>query len=155
MKLEGSCVICANESFRALPMGDGDFLASTARHFIQGMRSTAGGDAGTVLMGAVKPSRRKGVCMVERCALLVEVPCGGCREASCQRCAIAAELRDSEDRLNAERDAELIALGMDDQDLDDMVDKLVGNLCGDHRPFGRALIQEWYGQRDLTSAPAP
>ena len=104
-------------------------------------------------MGAAKPSRRKkSVCMVERCALLVEAPCGSCREVGCQRCQIAAELRDAEDRLNAERDAELIALGADDQSFDDIIDKLVGSLCGEHTPFGRALIQEWYGQRDLSSA---
>jgi len=149
VKLEGSCVVCANEAFRALPMRDNDVLARTAREFIQGMRATLGGDAGTTLMGAVKPSRRKGICMVERCARLVEAGCGNCRDTGCQRCAIAAELRDAETRLNAERDAELISLGVDDQDLDEMIDKFVGNLCTDHRPFGHALIKEWYAGPDV------
>ena len=155
MKIEGTCVVCATEALRALPMRDGDFLARTAREFLLGMRTSLGGDAGTALMGAVKLSRRKGVCMVERCARLVEAPCGRCRDASCQRCVIAAELRGAETQLNAARDAELITLGLDDEDLDDMIDKFVGNLCGEHRPFGHALIKEWYGQRDLTSAAAP
>lgn len=148
--MEDSCLICANVAFRALPMADGELLALTAREFLRGMRLMAGDSP--ELMGAVNPVPRKGVCMVERCARLVEASCGSCRGESCQRCVIAAELRDAENRLNGERDAEMRALGMDDDDLDEMVDKIAGSLCGEHAPFGTALLQEWYGKRDLMPA---
>ena len=137
-------------------MEDAESLVLLARDFIQGMRSSWSmrGDTGTVLMEARKP-QREGTCMVERCARLVETSCGGCREACCQRCTIAAELRSSEDRLNAERDAELIALSTDDQDqdLENVLDRIVGSLCDLHRPFGRLITQEWYIQRDLMAPP--
>lgn len=156
MKIEATCVICVHSTLRALSMRDRDVLACTAREFIHGIRAVIGDGAGIVTLGAAmsaaKPSRRKGVCIVERCARLVEASCKACRASSCQRCTIAAELRDSEDRIHVARDAELASLGMDDQDFDELVDKIVCNLCGEHAPFGHALIEERYGQRDLTSA---
>jgi len=142
---ESPCLFCSNADLRSLPLDDPALRGAMVRNFIQGMK----GSEGIELM---KTSRRKGICMVERCALLVEAPCGRCHGTACLRCSIAGELRAAEDRLNADRDAELRALGTDDQDRDDVVDAFVSSLCREHRWFGHALLREWYGRR---SSPPP
>lgn len=144
-----TCVICSNESFRSVPMNDKDLLVRLARDLLQGMLTTAHGDSFTV-----KPVPRRGTCIVERCARTIEAPCGGCREYySCLRCVIAAELRVEEGRINAERDAELATLGLEDQDLDKFIDGFVESLCEAHMPFGAVLVEVWHVRRSFSASP--
>ena len=86
-------------------------------------------------------SKRRSVSLVERCARTVEKPCGACREPSCQRCLIAAELRASEPRIDAEDDADFI-MGFEKQ-LDETIDQMVGALCDLHRTFGPVVVLQW------------
>lgn len=137
------CMICATEGLKALPMHEKDLLVQVAREVLDGLVSTAQSAA----LKAIKPGPRRGVCIVERCALCVEAPCRGCREKGCQRCVIAAELRAAEAHINAERDAELAARGFAEEDLDPLVDQFVENLCKEHVQFGSALVGEWYVRR--------
>ena len=137
-------MICANEALRGLPMNDRNLLVQTARDIVQGMRMTARGG-----IPDIKP-KRPGICAVERCARMIEVSCGGCRETSCQRCLIAAELRAAEDRINDERDAELAELGLDDQSVDEIVDKIVEGLCDVHAPLKTMIVEEWYSRKIYT-----
>lgn len=138
-----ACIICTNDVFRGLSMHDKDQLSRVARDVIQGMVSTMHSKDGRKNF---QPPRRRGVCIVERCARTVEASCGSCQKPGCQRCAIAAELRSAEDRINAERDAELAELGLDDQDLEAVIDKMVENLCKDHVAFGTVLAGQWYSR---------
>ena len=147
-----ACIICTNVAFRGLPMHDKDLLAIAAREFVQGMLT----GAESQLAKRLDPKRpRVGTCIVERCARVVEISCGGCRQSNCVRCEIAAELRAAEDRINADRDAELAELG-DAQIVDDIVGQFVDDLCAQHAAFGPVLASEWYGQRRAFSmATAP
>lgn len=140
-----TCLICMNDAFHGLPMQDKDELALRARDFIQGLILTAA-QSNKESFKAFKP-RRRGIGLVERCARDVETSCRGCQESGCQRCVIATELRAAEDRLEGEREAELAELGFDDQDLEEMIDKVVGGLCKAHAPFGSALALQWYSSR--------
>ena len=143
-----SCIICTNEAFCKLSMRDKEALALTARNLIGGMVSTLGSSR-----KSFQPPRRRGVCIVERCARSIEAPCNGCQEPSCLRCSIAAELRRAEECINGERDEELAELGIDDKDLEELVDKIVENLCEDHAAFGAVLAGQWYRGRSFL-APA-
>lgn len=143
-----TCLVCSTDALLAVPMDDKDMLAATAREVLQGMISTRVG-----LKDFKRP--RRGTCIVERCARTVEAPCGSCQKAGCQRCAIAAELRAAEDRINTDRDDELAELGLDDEDLEAFIDKLVENLCDAHAPFGYALSSQWYSRRSFLNAAAP
>lgn len=120
-----------------LPMTDKSQVVRAARDFVQGLRSG--------LPQGIK-AKRPGVCIVERCAQLVEETCGGCR--GCLRCAIAAELRAAESRINAERDAELEECG-----IAPLLDHVIEGLCALHAPLGTALIAECYGAK-VFAAPA-
>ena len=131
-----TCLICS-QGIQALPE---DLLVQVAQQVIQGF------DMGAGTLKGLKP-KREGVCIVERCARHVEAACGSCRSAECQRCAIAAGLRMAEDRINAERDAELAAIGMGEEQCDQLIDQLVTNLCAEHASFGSVLVKEWYGRR--------
>lgn len=131
-------------------MHENDVLVRVANEILSGMITTAQ----SATLKGIKPAPRRGVCIVERCARLVETACEACREQDCRRCAIAAELRAAEDRINAERDAELAALGLDDQDFDRLVDQFVDNLCAEHVAFGPVLAGEWYGRRSFAVASA-
>ena len=141
-------MICTNETFRGLPMDDRELLAHVARAVIRGMVSTMRGG----LKSLQTPRRRRGTCIVERCARVIEASCGACRRPDCVRCEIAAELRAAEDRVNAERDAELAELGLDENDVEEVLDKMVEGLCGEHVPFGTVIVEEWYGRRTLLVA---
>lgn len=141
-----ACMLCAHEGLRVLPMHERDRLVQVAREVLDGMASTARSEA----MKAIKPARRRGSCVVERCARHVERSCGSCREVACPRCAIAAGLRAAEGQINAERDAELAAMGISDEDLDSLVDQLVANLCQLHVSFGPVLAGEWYTRRSFS-----
>jgi hypothetical protein len=149
-----ACLICSTDVLKALPMHEKDLLVRVVREILDGMVTTAQSSA----LKDIKPTPRRGVCIVARCALYVESSCGGCREEGCARCMIAAELRSAEDRINAARDAELAALGVAEEDLDPLVDQLVENLCKEHVQFGSTLVDEWYVRRrslatSATSAP--
>lgn len=147
-----TCFICMNDALHGLPMQDKDELARRARDFVQGLILTAAQSN----KGAFKdfqPSQRRGVCLVERCARAIEGPCGRCQQQGCHRCELAAELRSSKDRITDEREAELAELGFDDTDLEELVDKVVGGLCGEHAAFGPALIGQWYGRQNFWSSP--
>jgi hypothetical protein len=136
-----ACVICSTKVLREIPMHDRHLLVLAARDMLQGMRTASGG----FLEPPMKPPRF-GICVVERCARLIEASCGGCLETTCQRCSIAAELRAAESRINAERDAEIAELGSD-QLIGEIVNKIAENLCGTHAPFGPVLVDEWYGRK--------
>jgi hypothetical protein len=138
-------MICTNEALRGLPMSDRSLLVRAARDLAQGMLTAAG--------STPNMAPRLGVCIVERCARMIEASCKGCREAICQRCSIAAELRGAETVINAERDAEIAALGIE-KTLDEIIDKIVEGLCGTHTPFGTVLVEEWYVRKIFTSPPA-
>ena len=147
-----TCIVCTTEALRGVPMNDKDVLAYVARDLIQGMVSTMN-DKGS-LKNFQRP--RRGTCIVERCARAVEDLCGRCQKADCSRCVIAAELRAAEGRINADRDAELAELGIDDEDVEAVIDKMVENICADHAPFGSALASQWYSRRSfLNAASAP
>lgn len=149
-----SCIVCTTEAFRGMPMNDKDLLAQAAQEIIQGlvtgMASTTLKNNGMVENFQMPP--RRGTCIVERCARAIEAPCEGCRKVDCHRCAIAAELRSAEGRINAERDAEIADLGLDDEALEAFVDKLVESLCTDHAAFGSALAGQWYSRRSFLAA---
>lgn len=132
-------------------MQDKDALTLRARDFVQGLILTAAQST----QGAFKNfqlSRRRGVCVVERCARSIEGLCGGCQEDGCHRCMLAAELRSSKDQISAARDAELAGLGFDDTDLEELVDKVVSGLCEEHVAFGPALMGQWYGRQTFLSS---
>ncbi len=144
-----TCLICSTVAFHGLPMHDKELLALAAREMIQGMLSGS--------LENFKPKFSKkhpGTCMVERCARFVETACGGCRTVDCPRCAIAAELRAAEDRINAERDAEIATLNIADQLIEEILDQLVENLCEEHGAFGPALFGEWHGRRNFMAVSA-
>jgi hypothetical protein len=141
-----------NDAFRGLPMQDKDELALRACDFIQGLILTAT-QSSKDNFKHFQPPRRRGVCLVERCARAVEALCGGCQKPGCPRCMIAAELRSAEDRINGEREEELAELGFDDKDLEELVDKVVGGLCKDHVAFGSALAGQWYRRQNFLSFP--
>ena len=144
-----ACIVCSNDSFQSLPMHDSGVLARVARDLVQGMTSLSKDS----LKNFVPP--RRGTCIVERCARFIETSCGGCRKADCPRCAMAADLRAVEDQINADRDAELIELGLASGDLEGMIDQMVENLCGDHAAFGPELLKQWYARRSfLVEDPA-
>jgi hypothetical protein len=126
-------------------MNDKEALSRAAQELIQGMISGLH-DSKDSLKNLQLP--RRGTCVVERCARIVEESCGGCRESACVRCTIAAELRAAQDRINVERDAEL-----GDDDLEAAVDKLVESLCEKHAAFGSALAGQWYGRRAFLGSP--
>jgi len=125
-------------------MNDRSALALVARDLVQGMVEGLRSSKDS-LKSLQLPSR--GTRIVERCARTVEAPCRGCQKPDCPRCAIAAELRAAESRINAERDAEL-----DDSDIEVVVDKLVADLCADHAAFGPALAGQWYGRGGVLGA---
>ena len=147
-----SCFICMNDVLQGLAMQDKDELARRARDFVQGLILTAA-QSNKEAFKDFQPSRRRGVCIVERCARLIEGPCGSCQGRGCTRCELAAELRASKDRINDERAAELADLGFDDTDLEELVDKVVGGLCKEHVAFGSALVEQWYGRQHFLSFP--
>jgi hypothetical protein len=147
-----TCLVCMNDAFRGLPMQDKDELGRRARDFIQGLLLTASQSSKDSFKD-FQPPRRRGVCLVERCARTVEALCGGCQESGCPRCMIAAELRSAEDRIHGEREAELAELGFDDKDLEELIDKVVGGLCKDHAAFGAALAGQWYSRQNFLSFP--
>ena len=151
-QISAVCLICTNDVFRGLSMQDNDALGRCARDFIQGMVLTAA-QSSKGSFKSFQPSRRRGVCCVERCARVVEALCGGCQDPGCHRCMIAAELRAAEGRINSEREAELAELGLDDKDLEELVDKVVGGLCEDHGAFGPALAGQWYRRQSFLSFP--
>lgn len=138
MSDETNCVICANTALRQLSMDAEELLTSGAQSLIQSMMSGA-------CAKAVLPLPRLGVSVVERCARLVEAPCSGCRQGTCQPCAISAELRSAEARIHAERDAELAALEIDTAHVEKILNNVIDHLCQAHAPFGRALLREWHG----------
>ena len=137
-----TCMICATDTLRGLPMTDKSQLASVARDIVQGMRQGMPATAGI-------RKQRPGVCAVERCARLIEESCGGC--ARCQRCSIAAEIRAAEGHINDDRDAELTALMQDDDAIHGVVDQIIESLCGLHAPLGAAMVEECYGRKFLAS----
>ena len=134
-----TCMICTNTVLADLPMTDKDQLGRVARTIIQGFRQG-------IPNGIKAP--RLGTCIVERCARLIEEACGSC--ATCQRCTIAAELRAAEGRINADRDAELVALTQADENINGIIDQFIEGLCPLHGPLGTALIEACYG----TTSPA-
>jgi hypothetical protein len=154
LSVMNACIVCANDCFRDLPMDNSAVLTHVARDFIQGMSSTLGNKDGLKNF----QSKRRGTCIVERCARFIEAPCHGCRKADCQRCTIVAELRAAEDQINADRDAELIELVSGD-DLEEVVDNMIGNLCADHAAFGPVLMGQWFTRRNFmtetTAGDAP
>jgi len=141
-----TCLVCATAFFQGLSMNDKEALARAAQELIQGMISGLH-ESKEGLKGLQLP--RRGTPVVERCARIVEEPCGGCQESACTRCTIAVELRAAEDRIYRERDAEL-----SDDDLEAAVDKIIESLCEKHGAFGSALAGHWYSRRTfLASAP--
>jgi hypothetical protein len=147
-----TCLICMNDAFRGLAMQDKEALALSARDFIQGLILTAAQSSKDIFK-SFQPSRRRGICLVERCARVIEVLCGGCQKPDCHRCTISAELRAAEDRINGEREVELAELGFDDKDLEERVDKVVWGLCKEHVAFGSALAGQWYSRQNFLSYP--
>lgn len=137
-----ACIICSTEVFRVVSMNDKDTLERTALKAIQGLLLGVG-------VGKIEPPPRRGTCIVERCARFIEASCRSCRGLNCQRCAIVAELRCAENRINAERDTELAELSIDDRALDSLVDKIVENLCTEHIAFGSELTGQWYSRRSF------
>lgn len=146
------CFVCMNDALCGLPMQDKDTLSRGARDFVQGLILTAAQSTQGTFKN-FQPSRRRGVCIVERCARSIEEPCRSCQEDGCFRCRLAAELRSSKDRINAARDAELAELGFDDTDLEELVDKVVGGLCTEHVAFGPVLVDQWYGRQNFLRSP--
>lgn len=138
------CLVCTNTIFLGLSMTDETELRRVAHEVIQGMILGLSSSKAS-LKDLQLPHR--GTRVVERCARTVEAPCRGCQKPDCPRCAIAAELRAAESRINAERDAEL-----DDSDIEVVVDKLVADLCADHAAFGPALAGQWYGRGGVLGA---
>jgi hypothetical protein len=122
-------------------MYDDDALASVARDVIEGLLVPSRN--GT--FRGLKPARR-GTCVVERCAQFIEEACHKCQNADCSRCTIAADLRSAQERINAERDAEIDSLGLSDQDLEGVVVKIAEGLCADHARFGSVLLEQWHAQ---------
>ncbi len=139
------CIICSTEVFRGVSMNDKDTVEHLALKAIQGLLLGVG-------VGKIEPPPRRGTCIVERCAQFIEASCRSCRVLNCQRCAIVAELREAEDRINAERDAELAELSTDDVGLDSLIDKIVENLCIEHVAFGSELAGQWYSRRSFLPA---
>lgn len=143
------CLICTNSAYSWLSMQDKAAVAGAAGDFIQGLiLMAAQSDKGS--FKSFQPSRCRGACSVERCARTVEAPCGGCQESGCQRCSIATELRAAKDRIHSEREAELVDLGFDDKDLEELIDKVVGGVCEDHAAFGSALAGQWHNRQNLS-----
>jgi hypothetical protein len=149
------CFICTNNAFNRLSMQDTEALVLGAREFIHGMALSASQYNQDSFRDFQSP-RRRGVCIVERCARAIETSCRGCSEPGCHRCRMAAELRAAEARINGERDAELAELGLDDKDLEEVVDKVCAGLCEGHGAFGAVLAGQWYSRRNfLISATVP
>ncbi len=142
-----TCLVCSTEVLREMPMNDKDVLSRAASDLIQGMLLI---DKDS--FKNFKPPQRRGTCIVERCARTIEAACGGCRKSECQRCAVAAELRGAEDRINADRDAELAELGITGADREALIDEMVENLCTEHAAFGAVLAGQWYSRRSFLAA---
>ena len=146
------CLLCTQQVPEGVLSGDPIALAQAARGLIQGLATSLHNN--TAVLKSFQPIRRRGTSLVERCARHVEEPCGRCGTKECARCAIAVELRAAEDRLNDERDAELAQLELADEDIERVLDKIVGGLCEQHNTFGPVLLREWYALRSLApSAP--
>jgi hypothetical protein len=137
-----TCVICTNSGLRDLLQQDPRALAVVAHDFLKGLVDTAKNKT----FAGLNPKPR-GVCIVERCAREIEATCKGCHVPDCVRCACAAELRAAEDRIHAERDAELKELDVEDHEIDILIDRIVEGVCEQHRPFGLMLVNQWYGGR--------
>lgn len=144
-----TCLVCRNVAFRGLLMQDKDMLAFHARNFIDGLVLCAARNSKDSLK-IFEPPPRRGISIVERCALMIEGACARCQEPGCQRCRIAAELRAAEKRINGERDVELAELGFDDKDLEGVIDKMAGGLCKDHVAFGAVLVGQWYSRNNFS-----
>lgn len=145
-----NCLICTNDTLGQLPLHDKDVRMQVARDLISGMTSglQKPGICGSMQKLGKRPPRR-GTCIVERCALEIEISCGRCGKIDCLRCSIAAELRAAEDRINTERDAELDAMGIDENDLELAISNILDNLCATHTLFGSALAEQWYGRQNF------
>lgn len=141
------CIICSTEVFRVVSMNDKDTLERLALKGIQAMLLGMG-------VGKIEPTPRRGICIVERCAQFIEASCGSCHGLDCQCCVIATKLREAEDRINAERDAELAELSLDDADPDSLLAKIVEDLCTEHVAFGLELVRQWYSRRSFLPAVA-
>jgi hypothetical protein len=126
-----------------------DECSRFARQTIQGLRLSL---SKSCSKSFGPPPSRQGTSIVERCARAVELPCNGCQRSDCLRCTIAAELRAAEERIHAERDAEIAELPLTSADLETLVDKIVGNLCVEHATFGSALTEQWYNRRSFLDA---
>jgi hypothetical protein len=130
-------------------MEDKQAVMKAVRDFIEGLIVMAD-RSDKDFIKSFKPSRRRGVCSVERCALAIESPCGSCQAFGCQRCLIAAELRAAKARIHDEREAELADLGFDNEDLEELIDKVVGGICPDHAAFGSELAGQWYNRQNFS-----
>jgi hypothetical protein len=146
-----TCLLCTNDIFSGVLMDDQHTLVTIARQVIHGMASAMGNGNS---LKSFQPKRRRGICIVERCARLVEASCAACRDATCPRCTIAAELRAAEDQINAERDAELAVIGVSDEDIEEAIDRMVGGLCKEHVAFGAVIVGEWHDRQTLVP-PTP
>ena len=111
----------------------------------------------TVIAEEVRRSQRasqRGTLISERCARLVESRCGGvpCGDDACTFCNLARDIREKSDEMYAERDLEIA-----EESLDELADRLIDEVCDEHRLFG-ALMREEQCRRqtwDLaTSVPA-
>lgn len=143
-------MLCTNDVFNGLLMHDQGTLVTTARQIIQGMTSAMGDSSLRNLNLRPWP----GVNIVERCAQLIEAPCSACHQSDCHRCEIAAELRTAEDRISRERDEEIEVLSLDDNMLEEILEKMVETLCVTHAAFKAVLMGEWHGRRSFL-APRP
>lgn len=139
-----ACIVCANPSFHELFLRD---TAGLANGMIQGLLLPMGSKG---ILDNFKPQRR-GTCLVERCAQTVEAACMGCRKAGCPRCSIAAELRAAEARLEAERDAEIVELGVD---IEGLIDAIIKQFCTAHVALGKELAGQWYVRRSFQVSAA-
>ena len=158
MTVHAACMMCTNASLQLVPTRTPEDRVAFARHVIQGLLVGVASAREPASFAAIKASRpsplpRVGTCIVERCAQMIERPCNACRSTICPRCVVAQELRDNEERINSERDAELALLDEPptEDDLDGYVDGIAKSLCGAHRPVGDALIQEWYARKTFTT----
>ncbi len=149
------CIICSTEVFRVVFMNDKDTLERLALKAIQALLLGMGvGKIERRGVGKIEPTPRRGICIVERCAQFIEASCGSCHGLDCQCCVMATKLREAEDRINAERDAELAELSLDDADPDSLLAKIVEDLCTEHVAFGLELVRQWYNRRSFLPAVA-
>lgn len=129
------CVVIASvleesrAAFAAHVVSDESILRHYAGLFLDSLKRP---DYATIVKEA-----RRGTLMTERCARLIEMGCKSCGLDTCIPCYLASEIRKHSDEMYAARDLELA-----EEALDDLADRLIEEVCNEHRLFGDMMREE-------------